>query len=44
LINELHDNSFITKTLAFENAKADMSKLMVSGHSFGGTTALTVAL
>lgn len=43
LVDELEAQSFTKMTLKWPNTEVDLSKLMVAGHSFGGTTAFLCA-
>lgn len=46
LIDELHEKEFLEANLAIDNSRSislDLGRLVVSGHSFGGATALAAA-
>ena len=44
LMNDMFSAKFLSETFHFgEEAKMDLEKLVISGHSFGGMTALQVA-
>ena len=43
MLDEIYDN-ILTKTLNFPNTShLDLNKLVISGHSFGGMTAIKLA-
>ena len=44
LIDELHEDNYLQNYLDFpEGIALDLDKLVISGHSFGGTTAVDIA-
>jgi predicted dienelactone hydrolase len=40
LIDQISNKKFLKDILSFDSAVLDISKIVVSGHSFGGITAL----